>query len=58
MAMKRKNRLFLGTKPTKQEKNETKKTESNLKKIGVPSAYIGVTALLVTFLCNNLGVCG
>jgi len=34
------------------------KTESKLKKIGVPSAYIGVTALLVTFLCNNLGVCG
>ena len=34
------------------------KTESKLKKIGVPSAYIGVTVLVVTFLCNNLGVCG
>jgi len=34
------------------------KTENNLKKIGVPSAYVGVTALIVTLLCNNLGVCG
>ena len=34
------------------------KTENNLKKIGVPVAYVSVTAFIVTLLCNNLGVCG
>jgi len=34
-----------------------KKTESSLKKIGLPSAYIGITALIVTMICNNIGAC-
>ncbi len=34
----------------------TKKIESKLAKIGVPSAYIGITALVVTLLCSQLGV--
>ncbi len=33
-------------------------TESNLKRMGVPVAYVSVTAFIVTLLCNNLGVCG
>jgi len=34
----------------------TKKIESKLAKIGVPSAYIGITALVITLLCSQLGV--
>lgn len=35
----------------------TKKTENKLTKIGIPSAYIGITALVVSLICQNLGVC-
>jgi len=34
----------------------TKNTENKLAKIGVPTAYIGITALVVTLICNTLGV--
>ncbi len=35
----------------------TKKIESKLAKIGVPASYIGVTALLVSLVCQHLGGC-
>ena len=35
----------------------TKKTESRLAKIGIPASYVGVTALLVSLVCSQLGVC-
>jgi len=34
----------------------TKKIESKLAKIGIPSAYIGITVLVVTLICSQLGV--
>ena len=34
----------------------TKKTESKLAKIGVPASYVGITALIVTLICSQLGV--
>jgi len=34
-----------------------KKIESKLKKIGVPVSYIGVTALIITIIVSQLGVC-
>jgi hypothetical protein len=34
----------------------TKNVENRLAKIGVPSAYIGITALIVTLICSQLGV--
>ena len=33
------------------------KEENKLTKIGIPSAYIGITALVVSLICQNLGVC-
>jgi len=35
----------------------TKTTENKLKKFGLPASYITVTALIVSAICNNLGVC-
>jgi len=35
----------------------TKKVESKIAKIGVPTAYVGITALVVSLICQNLGVC-
>jgi len=34
-----------------------KKLESKLKKIGVPVSYISVTALIITIIVSQLGVC-
>jgi len=34
----------------------TKNVENRLAKIGVPTAYISITALVVTLVCNTLGV--
>ena len=34
-----------------------KTTENKLKKIGVPVGYVSITALIVSMICNNLGVC-
>jgi len=34
----------------------TKHVENRLAKIGVPSEYIGITALIVTLICSQLGV--
>jgi len=33
-----------------------KKIENKLAKIGLPSAYVTITALVVTLICNTLGV--
>ena len=33
------------------------KIESKLAKIGVPASYVGVTALLVSLVCNQMGAC-
>jgi len=34
-----------------------KKIESKLAKIGLPASYIGVTALLVSLVCSQMGAC-
>jgi hypothetical protein len=34
-----------------------KNVESKLAKIGVPASYVGVTALLVSLVCSQMGVC-
>jgi len=34
----------------------TKNVENKLAKIGVPVSYIGITALVVTLICSQLGV--
>ena len=34
----------------------TKNTESKLKKLGIPVAYVSITATIVSIICHNLGV--
>ena len=42
----------------KEVKNDKdKKIESKLAKIGVPASYVGVTALLVSLVCSQMGAC-
>jgi hypothetical protein len=38
-------------------KKNTEKTQNNLRKIGIPSSYIGITALIVYYACNIIGEC-
>ncbi len=33
------------------------KIESKLAKIGIPATYCGITALVITLLASQLGVC-
>ena len=35
----------------------TKKTESRLRKLGIPASYVGVTAIILTIFASQLGVC-
>ena len=35
----------------------TKKTENRLRQLGVPASYVGITALIVTIIVSELGVC-
>jgi hypothetical protein len=35
----------------------TKKTESRLRKLGIPASYVGVTAIILTIFATQLGVC-
>mgnify|MGYP003137753023 FL=1 len=35
----------------------TKKIESKLAKIGIPSAYIGITAIVISLIAQHLSVC-
>jgi len=35
----------------------TKKTENRLRKLGIPAAYVGVTAIIITIFASQLGVC-
>jgi len=35
----------------------TKKTESKLKRLGVPASYCGIVAILITIIVSQLGVC-
>ena len=35
----------------------TKKTESRLRKLGIPASYVGVTAIILTIFVTQLGVC-
>jgi hypothetical protein len=34
-----------------------KKIESKLKKFGVPSGYVGITAIIVYYVCNFIEAC-
>ena len=34
-----------------------KNVESKLAKIGVPASYVGITALIVSLVCSQMGVC-
>ena len=38
-------------------KKNNEKTESSLRKLGIPSSYIGITALIVYYACQTLGAC-
>jgi len=38
-------------------KKQSKPVHNNLRKIGVPSSYIGITALIVYYACNTIGAC-
>ena len=35
----------------------TKKTETRLRKLGIPASYVGVTAIILTIFATQLGVC-
>jgi len=32
-------------------------TKNKLKKLGIPSSYVGVTAIIVYYVCNTLEAC-
>jgi len=34
-----------------------KQIESKLKKLGIPASYVGVTAIIITIIVSQLGVC-
>ena len=34
-----------------------KKLESKLAKVGIPATYCGITALVITLLASQIGVC-
>ena len=34
-----------------------KKIESKLRKLGIPASYVGVTAIIITIIVSQLGVC-
>jgi hypothetical protein len=38
-------------------KKNNEKTQSNLRKLGIPSSYIGITALIVYYACQTIGAC-
>ena len=38
-------------------KKNIENSESKLRKLGIPSSYIGVTALIVYYACQTLGAC-
>ena len=38
-------------------KKKNEKTQSKLKKLGIPSSYIVITSIIVYYVCNTLGVC-
>ena len=38
-------------------KKQNKDVESNLRKVGIPSSYIAITALIVYYACNTFGAC-
>jgi len=33
------------------------KVESKLRKLGIPASYVGVTAIIITILASQFGVC-
>ena len=35
----------------------TKKTESKLKRLGIPASYVGTVAILLSIIVSQLGVC-
>ena len=35
----------------------TKKSQAKLKKFGIPSSYVGITAIIVYYVCNTLEAC-
>ena len=35
----------------------TKKTENRLRQLGVPVSFVGITAIIVTIIVSELGVC-
>jgi hypothetical protein len=35
----------------------TKKTESKLRKLGIPASYVAATAILISIIATQLGVC-
>ena len=41
----------------RREKMTKRKIESKLAKIGIPATYCGITALVITLLASELGVC-
>jgi len=34
-----------------------KQIESKLRKLGIPASYVGVTAIIITIIVSQLGVC-
>ena len=38
-------------------KKQNKDVKSNLRKVGIPSSYISITALIVYYACNTIGAC-
>lgn len=38
-------------------KKKNNEVESKLHRVGIPSAYVGVTAIIVYYVCNSIGAC-
>ena len=39
------------------KKKNNDAVNSNLRKLGIPSTYVSVTALIVYYACHSLGAC-
>jgi len=35
----------------------TKKTENKLRKLGIPASYVAATAIIISIIATQLGVC-
>ena len=53
----RKTKAIAKSRNKKEVKNDKQKIESKLRKLGIPASYVGVTAIIITIIASQIGVC-